>query len=77
MPLSRRRFYRRAFLAVCFFTCLVSALTAEYCSDLNTASTEKNSSVFQSNSLCHDFCLSSYAFFSTLHWAFVEPIFFL
>ncbi|KAH8745024.1 hypothetical protein BGZ57DRAFT_1020140 [Hyaloscypha finlandica] len=64
MPLSRRSFYRLAFLAVCFFICLVSALTAESCSDLDTASTEKSKGLFRtgSRSLCHDFCLSSYAF---------------
>ncbi|RDW64234.1 hypothetical protein BP5796_10736 [Coleophoma crateriformis] len=39
-----------------------SALTTAYCSSLNTASTGKNSSLYQSNGLCHDFCIDSYAF---------------
>ncbi|KAF8850565.1 hypothetical protein BDZ45DRAFT_602639 [Acephala macrosclerotiorum] len=53
-----------ALSALCFNTLLsqVSALTIEYCSSLNTASTSKNSSVFQSNGLCHNFCQDSYAF---------------
>ncbi|KAF4629714.1 hypothetical protein G7Y89_g8431 [Cudoniella acicularis] len=41
---------------------LVSALDIEYCSSLNTASTNRNSSIYQSNGLCHDFCISDYAF---------------
>ncbi|KAH6671957.1 hypothetical protein B0J14DRAFT_669432 [Halenospora varia] len=41
---------------------LVSALDIEYCSNLNTASTNKNSSIYQSNGLCHDFCIQNYAF---------------
>lgn len=41
---------------------LVSALDIAYCSNLNTASTNKNSSIYQSNGLCHDFCIQNYAF---------------
>ncbi|KAI1172395.1 hypothetical protein F4777DRAFT_516048 [Nemania sp. FL0916] len=35
---------------------LVQSLTMEYCASVNTGSTPTNSSIFQSNGLCHDFC---------------------
>ncbi|RFU35049.1 hypothetical protein B7463_g1320, partial [Scytalidium lignicola] len=44
------------------FLDLASALKISFCSSLNTANTNKNTSIFQSNGLCHDFCDSSYAF---------------
>ncbi|RDL36228.1 uncharacterized protein BP5553_06840 [Venustampulla echinocandica] len=40
----------------------VSALDIAYCSTLNTASTNKNSSIYQSNGLCRGFCVDKYAF---------------
>ncbi|KAH8802651.1 hypothetical protein F5884DRAFT_476301 [Xylogone sp. PMI_703] len=49
-------------LYVLVFSDVVSALTISYCSSINTASTNKNTSIYQSNGLCHDFCDSSYAF---------------
>ncbi|KUJ14249.1 uncharacterized protein LY89DRAFT_589814 [Mollisia scopiformis] len=61
---SQRRCYLLVLDAFCFnlLLCSVSALNVEYCSSLNTATTAKNSSIYQSNGLCHDFCLSNYAF---------------
>ncbi|KAI0415616.1 hypothetical protein F5X98DRAFT_211452 [Xylaria grammica] len=42
---------------------LVQSLTIEYCASDNTAATATNSSIWQSNGLCHDFCVDkSYAF---------------
>ncbi|KAI1352293.1 hypothetical protein F5Y01DRAFT_314033 [Xylaria sp. FL0043] len=51
--------------AVAFITGpqLVQSLTIEYCASTNTAATATNSSIWQSNGLCHDFCVDqSYAF---------------
>ncbi|KAI0848274.1 hypothetical protein F5Y00DRAFT_238713 [Daldinia vernicosa] len=33
-----------------------------YCASINTASTTGNSSIYQSDGLCHDFCVASFAF---------------
>ncbi|KAI0533909.1 hypothetical protein GGR58DRAFT_516519 [Xylaria digitata] len=42
---------------------LVQSLMIEYCASMNTAATATNSSIWQSNGLCHDFCVDqSYAF---------------
>ncbi|UPK94016.1 hypothetical protein LCI18_004951 [Fusarium solani-melongenae] len=41
---------------------LASALDVEYCASFNTGSTPKNSSIYQTNGLCHDFCIDDYAF---------------
>ncbi|KAL3426924.1 hypothetical protein PVAG01_00433 [Phlyctema vagabunda] len=38
------------------------ALTVQYCSSDNTASTNRNISIYQSNGLCYQFCLNNYAF---------------
>ncbi|KAJ8130315.1 hypothetical protein O1611_g3313 [Lasiodiplodia mahajangana] len=40
----------------------IQSLTIEYCASVNTAATPTNSSIWQSNGLCHDFCVDSYAF---------------
>ncbi|KAI0876877.1 hypothetical protein GGS24DRAFT_498501 [Hypoxylon argillaceum] len=41
----------------------VQSLAMEYCASLNTAATATNSSIWQSDGLCHDFCVDqSYAF---------------
>ncbi|KAI0206234.1 hypothetical protein F4808DRAFT_469420 [Astrocystis sublimbata] len=42
---------------------LVQSLSMEYCASFNTGSTPTNSSMYQSNGLCHDFCADkSFAF---------------
>ncbi|KAJ4326275.1 Cell wall integrity and stress response component 4 [Fusarium piperis] len=41
---------------------LASALDIEYCASFNTGSTPRNSSIYQTNGLCHDFCIDDYAF---------------
>ncbi|RSL71583.1 hypothetical protein CEP54_001240 [Fusarium duplospermum] len=41
---------------------LARALDIEYCASFNTGSTPKNSSIYQTNGLCHDFCIDDYAF---------------
>lgn len=62
---SSRWFSARLVVVAVFFASLLgqsSALHAEYCSSLNTAQTGANSSIYQSNGLCHNFCLADYAF---------------
>ncbi|KAI1298815.1 hypothetical protein F5Y03DRAFT_397955 [Xylaria venustula] len=58
--------YIAPFLAIIAFVTgpgLVQSLTIEYCASSNTAATATNSSIYQSNGLCHDFCVDqSYAF---------------
>ncbi|KAF2973432.1 hypothetical protein GQX73_g58 [Xylaria multiplex] len=52
-----------AILALMTRPLLVQSLTIEYCASMNTAATATNSSIWQSNGLCHDFCVDqSYAF---------------
>ncbi|KAI0406911.1 hypothetical protein F4802DRAFT_81128 [Xylaria palmicola] len=42
---------------------LVQSLSMEYCASINTGSTSTYSSIYQSNGLCHDYCLGkSFAF---------------
>ncbi|OTB03372.1 hypothetical protein M426DRAFT_12724 [Hypoxylon sp. CI-4A] len=41
---------------------IAQSLDIAYCANINTASTSANSSTWQSNGLCHDFCLDNYAF---------------
>ncbi|KAI1819422.1 hypothetical protein F4861DRAFT_546838 [Xylaria intraflava] len=42
---------------------LVQALDLKYCADINTGTTPTNSSIYQSNGLCHDYCIAmSYSF---------------
>ncbi|KAF4463770.1 cell wall integrity and stress response component [Fusarium albosuccineum] len=41
---------------------LANALDIEYCASFNTGSTPRNSSIYQTNGLCHDFCIDDYAF---------------
>ncbi|GAP82657.1 putative cell wall integrity and stress response component [Rosellinia necatrix] len=36
---------------------LVQTLDMEYCADINTAATALNTSIYQSNGLCHDYCV--------------------
>ncbi|KAI8633376.1 hypothetical protein F5Y19DRAFT_471650 [Xylariaceae sp. FL1651] len=43
-----------AFLASPIF---VESLTMDYCASMNTAATATNSSIWQSDGLCHDFCV--------------------
>ncbi|TVY44170.1 hypothetical protein LOCC1_G004928 [Lachnellula occidentalis] len=64
LSLHLRRSLRLALAAIFLTGCIdqVSAANIEYCSGLNTADSNKNSSIYQSNGLCSDFCRSSYAF---------------
>ncbi|KAI1379296.1 hypothetical protein F4677DRAFT_327662 [Hypoxylon crocopeplum] len=41
---------------------LAQSIEMAYCASINTASTAANSSIYQSDGLCHDFCLEDYAF---------------
>ncbi|KAI1386331.1 uncharacterized protein F4822DRAFT_312693 [Hypoxylon trugodes] len=41
---------------------LVQSLDMAYCASINTASTSGNSSIYQSDGLCHDFCSANFAF---------------
>ncbi|KAF4447287.1 cell wall integrity and stress response component [Fusarium austroafricanum] len=40
----------------------VNALDIEYCASFNTGQTPRNTSIWQTNGLCHDFCVDNYAF---------------
>lgn len=51
-----------ALLGLFALTSCVSALTIEYCSDINTSSNSKNISTYQSNGLCQQFCEADWAF---------------
>ncbi|KAI5459761.1 hypothetical protein BGZ63DRAFT_257062 [Mariannaea sp. PMI_226] len=41
---------------------LTNAIVVDICADINTGSTPLNTSIYQSNGLCHDFCISDYAY---------------
>ncbi|KAF4973653.1 hypothetical protein FSARC_131 [Fusarium sarcochroum] len=41
---------------------LAQALDIEYCASFNTGSTDRNSSIYQTNGLCHDYCIDDYAY---------------
>ncbi|KAM3087018.1 Cell wall integrity and stress response component 4 [Clarireedia jacksonii] len=65
MFLSQQRDHHRLLAAAVFFFALfqyVNGLDMQYCSSLNTAGTNGNSSIFQSDGLCYNFCVDSYAF---------------
>ncbi|KAI0436336.1 hypothetical protein F4803DRAFT_572587 [Xylaria telfairii] len=63
MALSRNTVPFMAIMALAVGPQLVHSLDIEYCSSLNTGSTPTNSSIWQSNGLCHDFCVDqSFAF---------------
>ncbi|KAI0098745.1 hypothetical protein GGR51DRAFT_565444 [Nemania sp. FL0031] len=51
-----------ALIALIIAPQFIQSLTIEYCASLNTAATPTNSSIWQSNGLCHDFCVDEYAF---------------
>ncbi|TGO49007.1 hypothetical protein BOTNAR_0448g00010 [Botryotinia narcissicola] len=55
---------RLGVVAICLVAFLkhVQGISMEYCSTLNTGSGSANSSIYQSDGLCHDFCLDEYAF---------------
>ncbi|KAJ2993132.1 hypothetical protein NUW58_g1938 [Xylaria curta] len=47
---------------------LVQSLNMEYCASINTGTTPTNSSIWQSNGLCHDFCVNqTFAFAIVQH----------
>ncbi|TGO19846.1 hypothetical protein BTUL_0002g00920 [Botrytis tulipae] len=56
--------YRLGVVAICLVAFLkhVQGISMEYCSTLNTGSGSANSSIYQSDGLCYDFCLDEYAF---------------
>lgn len=39
-----------------------SAIDVDICASFNTASMSRNQSIYQTNGLCHDFCVDEYAF---------------
>ncbi|KPM46051.1 hypothetical protein AK830_g458 [Neonectria ditissima] len=41
---------------------VTTAIDVDICASLNTGSTERNTSIYQTNGLCHDFCIDDYAF---------------
>ncbi|KAJ8058869.1 hypothetical protein OCU04_011853 [Sclerotinia nivalis] len=61
---SLRDFYRLGVAAIFIFALIehVNGIAMEYCSSLNTGTGSGNSSIYQSDGLCHDFCVGEYAF---------------
>ncbi|KAB8298793.1 hypothetical protein EYC80_000967 [Monilinia laxa] len=59
-----RDYYRLGVATTCVFALVehVNGVSMEYCSSLNTASGSANSSIYQSDGLCHDTCVDDYAF---------------
>ncbi|KAK7421751.1 Cell wall integrity and stress response component 4 [Neonectria magnoliae] len=41
---------------------VTTALDVDICASFNTGSTDRNTSIYQTNGLCHDFCIDDYAF---------------
>ncbi|KAI1105832.1 hypothetical protein F4804DRAFT_349725 [Jackrogersella minutella] len=41
---------------------LAASIDMAYCASVNTASSAANSSIYQSDGLCHDFCLADFAY---------------
>ncbi|KAI0549049.1 hypothetical protein F4679DRAFT_596005 [Xylaria curta] len=63
MAVSRNMLPFVAIIALVAGPRLAQSLDIEYCASLNTAGTPTNSSIWQSNGLCHDFCVDqSFAF---------------
>ncbi|KAF7877253.1 hypothetical protein EAF04_000936 [Stromatinia cepivora] len=61
---SLRDFYRLGVAAIFIFALIehVNGIAMEYCSGLNTGAGSGNFSIYQSDGLCHDFCVAEYAF---------------
>ncbi|KAF7555799.1 hypothetical protein G7Z17_g1893 [Cylindrodendrum hubeiense] len=41
---------------------ITTAIDVDICASLNTGSTDRNTSIYQTNGLCHDFCIDDYAY---------------
>ncbi|KAH7143816.1 hypothetical protein EDB81DRAFT_507664 [Dactylonectria macrodidyma] len=41
---------------------VATAIDLDICATLNTGSTDRNTSIYQTNGLCHDFCIDDYAY---------------
>ncbi|CAM1503098.1 Fc.00g078740.m01.CDS01 [Cosmosporella sp. VM-42] len=50
------------FILVTTWSTISTGLDVNICATLNTGSTPKNISIYQTNGLCHDFCIDDYAF---------------
>ncbi|KAH6890611.1 hypothetical protein B0T10DRAFT_459260 [Thelonectria olida] len=50
------------FLLASSWSPCTSALDLNMCASINTGSTSRNTSIYQSNGLCHDFCIDDYAY---------------
>ncbi|KAF9763822.1 hypothetical protein IL306_002991 [Fusarium sp. DS 682] len=62
-PLSRHaRQASLLFLIASSWVPLATALDIEYCASFNTGETPRNTSIYQTNGLCHDFCIADYAY---------------
>lgn len=62
MPFTSRTMALLGLLAFTANINLAAGLDMAYCASINTASTNANSSTFQSDGLCHDFCVDSFAY---------------
>ncbi|KAF5684233.1 cell wall integrity stress response component [Fusarium circinatum] len=50
------------FLIASSWAPLAATLNIEYCADYNTGETPRNTSIYQTNGLCHDFCIDDWAY---------------
>ncbi|KAI1095899.1 hypothetical protein F5B19DRAFT_272029 [Rostrohypoxylon terebratum] len=62
MPFTSRTMAFLGLLAFMANIHLAAALDMAYCASINTASTSANSSTFQSDGLCYNFCVDSFAY---------------
>lgn len=64
MPISPGSRYHLGFTFLALISLLprTSIAKTSFCSDINTSDSNSNSSVYQSNGLCSDFCIQDYAF---------------
>ncbi|KAG5816148.1 hypothetical protein H9Q74_002049 [Fusarium xylarioides] len=50
------------FLIASSWAPLAATLNIEYCASYNTGETPRNTSIYQTNGLCHDFCVDDWAY---------------
>ncbi|KAH6984770.1 hypothetical protein BKA56DRAFT_614487 [Ilyonectria sp. MPI-CAGE-AT-0026] len=50
------------FLLVASWSPVTTAIDVDICASLNTGSTDRNTSIYQTNGLCYNFCVNDYAY---------------
>ncbi|KAI8961644.1 hypothetical protein F5Y11DRAFT_222528 [Daldinia sp. FL1419] len=62
MPFTTRLVAHMGLMALFTKLSHAQSIPMAYCANINTASTQGNSSIYQSDGLCHDFCAATFAF---------------